>query len=166
MVEEKNTLVGRFLSMIGALIWDPSEDRYLILKRSSEKDYAKDVWECGTGRVDQGESFTDAVRREMKEELGVDLNLEFIIGTTHFYRGDKIPQNEMLGVYYGCTLKEGEEIHLSWEHSEYRWVTLEEAKAMLSDHYWLVRLIKRAAEIRTLIPGRLIDFYRNNSLEF
>jgi 8-oxo-dGTP diphosphatase len=159
-------MIGRFLGMIGALIWDPSVDRYLILKRSSRKDYAKDVWECGTGRVDQGESFSDAVRREMQEELGVNIIPEFIIGTTHFYRGEKIPENEMLGVYFSCTLEEGEEIQMSWEHSEYRWVTKEEAEAMLPEDYWLVRLIQRAAKIRLIIPERLKDFYKDDGLEF
>ena len=66
-------VVGRFLGMVGALIWDPSRDRYLILKRSAEKDFAKNIWECGTGRVDQGETFTSALLREMKEELDKDL---------------------------------------------------------------------------------------------
>jgi 8-oxo-dGTP diphosphatase len=166
MMEGKNEMVGRFLGMIGALIWDPLEDRYLILKRSSQKDYAKDVWECGTGRVDQGESFTDALLREMKEELGVDLNIDFIIGTTHFYRGEKLPENEMLGVYFSCTLEEGEEIQLSWEHSRYLWVTIDEAMAILGENYWLARLIQRAAKMRTLIPKELMEYYRSSGLEY
>ena len=68
-------MIGRFLGMVGALIWDPSEDCYLILKRSSQKDFAQNIWECGTGRVDQGETYTEALRREMKEELGVNINI-------------------------------------------------------------------------------------------
>jgi 8-oxo-dGTP diphosphatase len=158
--------VGRFLGMVGALIWDFSEDRYLIVKRSGEKDYASNVWECGTGRVDQGETFTSALRREVNEELGVDVEIDFVIGTTHFYRGERIPENEMLGIYYSCSLSEPKTIQLSWEHTEYRWVTLEEAEALLSKQNWLVRLMRRAACIRSLTPDCLITYNRRNGLEF
>ena len=158
-------VVGRFLGMVGALIWDPSQDRYLILKRSGKKDFARNIWECGTGRVDQGESFTSALMREIKEELDVEIQIDFIIGTTHFYRGEKVPHNEMLGIYYSCRLGEGEVITLSWEHSESRWVTIDEAEALLSRKNWLVRLMERADKIRLLMPKDLVQFHQEFGFE-
>lgn len=158
-------VVGRFLGMVGALIWDPSQDRYLILKRSAKKDFAKNIWECGTGRVDQGETFTSALLREMKEELDIELHIDFIIGTTHFYRGEKVADNEMLGIYYACRLVEGEVIKLSWEHIEYRWVSIDEAESLLSRKNWLVRLMKRANSIRLLMPDNLIQFNQDFGFE-
>jgi 8-oxo-dGTP pyrophosphatase MutT (NUDIX family) len=152
--------VGRFLGLVGALIWSPKLHKYLILKRSQDKDFESGVWECGTGRVDQGENFSQALRREMWEELGVDIQIEFIIGTTHFYRGEKIPANEMIGIFYYCSIDDPEKIKVSWEHSEYRWVTYEDAKALLTEGHWLVRLINRAEVIRSLIPEKLIDYHR------
>lgn len=157
--------IGRFLGMVGALIWNPNIERYLILKRSAEKDFAQGVWECGTGRVDQGETYTLALMREMKEELGIEIQIDFILGTTHFYRGEKVSENEMLGIYYACTLKEGEIINLSWEHSEYRWVTVQEAEALLSRRNWLVRLMERDNQIRSMIPEALIHFYQEFGFE-
>ena len=158
-------VVGRFLGMVGALIWDPSRDCYLILKRSGKKDFARNIWECGTGRVDQGETFTSALLREMKEELDVEIQIDFIIGTTHFYRGEKVPDNEMLGIYYACRLGEGEVITLSWEHSEYRWVTIDQAEALLTRKNWLVRLMERASNIRLLIPEDLVQFNQDFGFE-
>lgn len=157
--------VGRFLGMVGALIWSPLLQKYLILKRSPDKDFASDVWECGTGRVDQNENFTQAIHREMEEELGVEIRIDFIIGTTHFYRGEKKPENEMIGVFYFCTIDDPENIQVSWEHSEYRWVSLKEAKSLLPEGNWLVRLISRAEVIRSIIPPQLIDYQRKTGFE-
>ena len=54
--------IGRFLCGIAALIWDPATDQYLLLRRAESKDFGARSWECPTGRVDQGESFTAAVQ--------------------------------------------------------------------------------------------------------
>ena len=95
--------IGRFYAGIAALIWSPGTRRYLLLRRSEQKDYAPGVWECVTGRVDQGEGFEDALRREVREELGVDVQAEYILGTTHFYRGNPTPEKELVGVIYLCS---------------------------------------------------------------
>lgn len=50
--------IGRFFAMVGALVWHPAAAKYLVLKRSPDKDFASGAWECITGRVDQGESFS------------------------------------------------------------------------------------------------------------
>jgi len=152
--------VGRFMGMVGALIWCPRIEKYLILKRSAEKDIGSNTWECGTGRVDQGEDFTTALRREVREELGIEIEIDFIIGTAHFYRGPQTPEYEMLGVFYRCTLDDLDSIRLSWEHSEARWVTPKETKALLPPEHWLVKLIRHAEAIQSLLPPELIDFYR------
>ena len=62
--------IGRFYGGIAALVWSPETDRYLLLRRSAEKDYAAGVWECVTGRVDQGEGFEDALLREVTRRAG------------------------------------------------------------------------------------------------
>ncbi len=158
--------VGRFLAMIGALLWCPSSNKYLLLKRSQDKDVGGGHWECVTGRLDQGEGFSDAIRREVYEEVGVEVQVEFIIGTTHFYRGDKRPENEMVGVLYCCSVDAPETIKMSWEHSEHRWVTAEQARELLSDEHWLVRAIGRAEAIRARLPAELLDLYRTDGFEF
>ena len=76
--------IGRFLAGIGALLRRASDGRYLFLRRSLSKDYAAGDWECVTGRVDQGEGFTEAVHREIYEEVRLRARIEFIIGTTTF----------------------------------------------------------------------------------
>jgi 8-oxo-dGTP diphosphatase len=151
--------------MVGALIWRQSDGRYLLLQRSAQKDFAAGQWECVTGRVEQGESFSEAVRREVAEELGQAVQVECIIGTTHFYRGVVRPEQEMVGVHYGCSVGEEQEIRLSHEHAACQWVTAHEVERLFPIGHWLRELIVRAEEIRRLLPEELRQFHRVQGFE-
>ena len=129
--------IGRFIAMVGFLVWRRSDGRYLLLRRSADKDFAAGEWETGSGRLDQGEGFADAVRRESMEELGTDVRIECILGTTHFYRGEPTPDNDMVGVSFGCSVPDESGLSFSDEHSEHRWMTAAEASEFLPDGHWL-----------------------------
>jgi 8-oxo-dGTP diphosphatase len=152
--------IGRFYAAVGALLWDPADGKYLVLKRAADKDFGAGVWECVTGRVDQGEGFTEALHREVREELGVEVQIDFMIDTMHFYRGEASPENELVGVVYRCSLEDPEAIQTSWEHSEHRWVTADEAETIFPEGYWLVDLIRHAERIRALLSPELLAVYR------
>jgi 8-oxo-dGTP diphosphatase len=157
--------IGRFLAGVGALIWNPSTDRYLLLRRSDDRDFQQGAWECITGRVDQGESFEEALVREVREEVGAEIQIEFLLATTHFFRGPKNPQYELLGVVYGCTIKNPEEITFGAEHSEMRWVSAEEAFAFLPQDYWLRRIIARAEKLKSDLPIHLRQTFREEGFD-
>lgn len=158
---------GRFLAGVGALLRDG--DRYLLLRRAATKDFAAGAWECVTGRVDQGEGFAAAVRREVAEELGVAVTPEYLLATTHFYRGTAVPENELVGVVYLCSWAGEQPITLSAEHDAFRWVTAVEAAQLLTatdpSTAWTRQLIARAEEIRPLLTDDLRHFNRRNGLE-
>jgi 8-oxo-dGTP diphosphatase len=156
--------VGRFIAGIGALIRDADSGRYLILRRSAQKDYGANDWECVTGRVDQGESFPEALHREVLEELEVLVQIDFFLQTTHFYRGEEKPENELVGVLYCCSIQDPAAIQTSWEHSEIRWVTASEAVELLPKGYWLLELILRAETLHDMIPAELLEYYRGSVL--
>ena len=157
--------IGRFYAMVGALLRRPADGKYLILRRSEDKDFAGGSWECVTGRVDQGEGFSEAVHREVFEELGISVQTDFIVGTAHFYRGEEKPENEIIGVHYCCTILEPEAMQLSWEHADFRWITVEEAQGLFQEGHWLLEVILRAEAIRTLSPVSLLEFYSENGFE-
>lgn len=147
--------IGRFLAGVAALVWRADTDEYLLLKRSAHKDYAAGAWECVTGRVDQGEGFEQALLREVHEELGAEAQLEYVLGTTHFYRGPATPENELVGLVCCVSLREPQHIRISAEHSEARWVTLAEANDLLHDAdpstAWLRQVLERAAALGPLV---------------
>jgi 8-oxo-dGTP pyrophosphatase MutT (NUDIX family) len=158
--------IGRFVGGIGALLYNPENNTYLLLKRSADRDYGGGNWECVTGRVDQGEGFETALHREVMEEIGVTVQIEYIVSTSHFYRGAPTPENELIGIVYCCTTADPTAIQKSIEHSEYRWVTAAEAYTLLNDpDSWLHKVIERAEIIRQHLSAELKQLHRDQGFE-
>ena len=157
---------GRFQAMVGILIWRRVDGKYLVLQRSSTRDWAAGEWECASGRLEQGESFAQAVRREVLEELGIEVRIECLLGTTHFYRGDTLPENEMIGVAFGCSVEDTTGLELSDEHSTGEWMTAEGAQSLFPHPHFLGRLIARAERFRALMPGELRQLHWDGDFEF
>lgn len=160
---------ARFQGGIAAIIRSSKDNRYLLLKRSPDKDFQPEIWECVTGRVEQGEGFEDALYREVLEEIGVKPEIDFLVGTTHFYRGDSIPENELLGIVYCCSLAEPYKIKISNEHTTYKWCTATEAMKFLEPHgansEWIMKVISRCEELIRLSPRNFGNAPTDTSLE-
>ncbi len=161
-------MIGRFVAGVGALIWHSGRDRYLFLRRAAAKDFGAGAWECVTGRVDQGESFEQALRREVREELNCEITIEFIVGTTHFYRGTPAAENELLGVIYHCSLADGEEVVISEEHQEKVWLSASEARAQFAgapENAWLLRALDWGVAMREQLPPGLRAAFQSRGFE-
>ena len=149
-----------------ALVRELENGRYLLLQRASSKDVGAGSWECVTGRVDQGEGFEEALYREVQEEIGVKPQIEFILGTTHFYRGTAVPENELLGMAYACTIPSASSIQLSAEHDAHHWFTAAEIIDFLPPKHWLTPVVKRAEFMRSVWPAELKAYFRERPFEF
>jgi isopentenyl-diphosphate delta-isomerase type 1 len=65
--------------IVGILIFD-KKGRVLLQKRSKTKDLGAGKWgTSAAGHVSRGESYEAAAKRELKEELGIDIPLKFKI---------------------------------------------------------------------------------------
>lgn len=150
---------------VAVVIWSVKDGKYLLLRRSVTKDFAPGVWECVTGRVEQNESYLDALHRETREEIGVSVQPVCILGTVHFYRGQSIAENELLGVVFGCEMPENTALSLSDEHDDMCWVTYNQAKDLLvatdPSTHWIKKVLHRAESIRNLTPDALMQYYRD-----
>ena len=156
--------IGQFYAGIAAVIRARRDGRYLLLRRAPTKDFGAGTWECPTGHVDQGEGFEQAAHREVREELGIEMQIDGILGTTHFYRGQPVPENELVGVIFLCSIADSIPVQISDEHSEYRWLSASEALEMLSpdnpSQEWIRRVIERAELMRRFWPAELSGYYQ------
>ncbi|WP_454190895.1 NUDIX hydrolase [Paenibacillus sp. Marseille-Q7038] len=92
------------------------KDQVLILKRT----YGNKGWSLPGGGVDPGETIHEALIRECREELGLDI---YDIVLTGFYYHSNL--NAQVGIFR-CSITSNNEINLSSEDSDYKWVALTE----------------------------------------
>ncbi|MFA5925483.1 MAG: NUDIX domain-containing protein [Parcubacteria group bacterium] len=122
--------IGKFLVATGAIVENSTTGKILLLKRSGKKDYSPGIWEYTTGRLHQFEDPEDGLRREVMEETGLEVEIVKPISIFHIFRGEKIAENELVGIMFWCKT-DSEEVIVSEEHSGYAWVTAEEALKMM-----------------------------------
>ena len=65
----------KLVEVVAALIWD--KDRFLICQRPKNKARAL-LWEFVGGKVEKGESKEEALIRECREELAIDIAVDSI----------------------------------------------------------------------------------------
>ena len=88
---------------------------FLIVQRNRNK-YLGLKWEFPGGKVLSNETSTDALIREIKEELNVTINVQEKIAEEE-YKNDKI---DIVLHYFLCTLQNGR-MELN-EHENFAWV--------------------------------------------
>ena len=77
------------------------------------------MWEFPGGKIEPGESAEDALKREIQEELGVDITIDKFLCTTDY----DYPAFHLTMHCYLCSIVSGE-IELR-EHKSARWLTKE-----------------------------------------
>ena len=107
------------------------DGRVLLMKRAPERG---GFWQILTGRIEPGESAQVAAAREIHEETGFSPRLDEVreLGYAHsFALGDRVPPAFAHETSFVLKLSAGAEPRLSDEHTEHRWCTAEEARALL-----------------------------------
>ena len=138
---------GKFMIGIGAIIEHSRSGKILLLHRAPSIEFASDQWDDVGGRMHQFETPEETLHREVKEETGLSsVNIVKPIDVSHYFRGEKNADNEMIVITYWCTTP-SDEIILSTEHDDYRWVFPEEAISLIDDPH-LKRNIRRYIEER------------------
>ena len=106
------------LEVVAGLIRDG--ERFLICQRPAHKARGL-LWEFAGGKVEAGESGQQALKRELREELGVEVEVqEQVADVTYAY-----PELTVHLTLYGAAIVQGTPQLL--EHNDLRWIALDEA---------------------------------------
>lgn len=99
------------------------EGKVLIVREAASKDTTQvGKWGLPGGRLEPGESFTDGLQREVREETG----LQVTIGKP-LYVGEWRPvirgvPHQIIAIFMVCKVKSGD-VQLSDEHDQYKWIS-------------------------------------------
>ena len=96
------------------------DDKILIIKRSTDSKTNSGKWELPGGKVDQGESFDQALIREVYEETKLKIALDHVVGVCE----QNLPLIRAVHIIMSGKIVEGE-LNLSGEHEGYAWVFFE-----------------------------------------
>jgi molecular chaperone GrpE len=127
-----------------AIIYDPQEEKYLLIKTQGGY-YAEKYgpWELVGGTVDAGEDFKKALEREIKEEAGeIEYEVCDLVSDYKIFNSDGKEK-----IFLGSLVKFlGGEIKLSEEHEEYKWEKYKDILENKEYKPWLKEFIQKAQE--------------------
>jgi len=125
---------------VGALILNP-EGKVLLLK--SDKWHGKYV--VPGGHIELGENFEDALKREVKEETGLDISVvEFIAPAEFIFDPSFYKKRHFIFLDFLCRTNSSE-VRLNDEAQAFAWATPEEALKLDLEPYtkppieWLLK---------------------------
>lgn len=103
------------------------DGKVLVLKRRSTDVHKPRAWDIPGGRLDPGEDPFDGLHREVAEETGLAVTIGNPL-TVHSFTRDDGQRITML--IFLCETNSGDVV-LSHEHTEFRWVSPDEARALM-----------------------------------
>jgi 8-oxo-dGTP diphosphatase len=132
------------------------QNKVLILRESHAYEEGTNFGRYGLpgGRVEVGESFFDGLRREVREETGLEVQIEQPIFVSEWFPVIKGVQNQIIGVFFICRPLT-QVITLSSAHDYYMWVD----PYSLGDYYMIesdFQAIKRALTVKDVNTSQYV----------
>lgn len=105
-----------FNAAVSMVCFNPTMDKVLLIQQ-----YGRDTYILPAGYINKGEDAEDAVKREIKEELGLTVTKAWF-NRSHFFK-----PSETLMLNFSCVVS-NEEVHENFEIDKYTWFSIEDAK--------------------------------------
>ena len=97
------------------------EGKIILVQRSSKSGFDPGLWELPGGKIEFGEDLIEALKREVKEEIGLLIEVSRPFKTWHFLK----EPFWVTGVTFICDYQGGS-VNLSAEHDAHAWINPEE----------------------------------------
>ena len=107
------------LSVCGVIMY---QSKFLIVKRSETDDFLPNCWEVPGGGIEDGETISEALKREIKEEIGLDISSKHpqLIGISEEFMNEEKTER-YLQLNYTIVMDTEPNLTLSSEHVAFDW---------------------------------------------
>lgn len=110
-------MTGKPYSLSVKIMILDDDGRFLFLRRSDASNWNPGLWELPGGKLQPGETFEDALHREVTEETGYAISFTRMLGAV---------EDETNGYRIVHLIMEGKiesgSVVLSYEHDKYEWI--------------------------------------------
>jgi mutator protein MutT len=133
--------MSRAVSVAVAVLRHPEDGSILLCQRPAHKPWPLE-WEFPGGKVEPNETDVEALRRELREELGI----EAVIGPLLHHERAHYPDGTLFSVaYHRVDQWQGEVVNLDF--AAIRWITLQELDTftILQGNQTFVELLGRGS---------------------
>ncbi len=106
------------------------DPEFLVLQRSESEDIYPGLWQIISGTIETGEKAYEAAIREIREETGctpINLYNTPLTNTFYFHSNDSVNVSPV----FAAEVNPRDEIILSDEHKDFKWLRVEEAMTLL-----------------------------------
>lgn len=111
------------------IVFVKSKDKILLLKRSDKVRTYKRRWNTVAGYLDEIRPIREKIIEELRDEIGINENNVKSINIKDSYKiKDKEIDKTWIVHPALVELKNKIELKLDWEHTEYKWIKVEELK--------------------------------------
>ena len=104
--------------------------KILIVRRAINDFITENMWEFPGGKLEFGEDLEEGLKREVKEETNLDVNIGKLL---YSYTFKTHPHRQLVVLSYLCSV-DSDVVTLSSEHDEYAWVSKEQLRHSLSSY--------------------------------
>lgn len=122
-MSNKNNIVA-----VNMIIKNQDKTKVLVIKRNESEIAYPGLWAFPGGKIEPNETIFEALQREAKEEVGLDLveGYKEFIGDFNFQRKDGY---NVVGLVFQVIAK-SEEVILDKDFDDFKWINFEESKKL------------------------------------
>jgi 8-oxo-dGTP diphosphatase len=108
-----------------------SDGKLLLVKRKQDNVQKPGIWEIPGGRLEAVESPFEGLKREIREEVGLEITVLNPLKVHHFTRDD----GQIVTLIVFLCQPKTTEIKLGEEHEAAKWMELEQAKRLITPFF-------------------------------
>ena len=103
---------------------------FLLLKRAMDQSYPG-IWQMVSGKIKENERAYETAVRELIEETGLEPQKIWSVPTVNSFYYSKLDTINLIPVF-AIKVDKQSTVRISYEHSEFNWVSLDETQKLLA----------------------------------